>query len=88
MLESISSADGMLCVDFFEDPAGGYGFEHLRADPEDQGRWTAVGGSGGLRYQSANDAVDAARATVAWLTSEALARQRVETWQAQPAPPP
>ena len=28
MLESISSSEGGVCVDFFEGPARGFGFEH------------------------------------------------------------
>jgi hypothetical protein len=82
-LESISSSDGTLCVDFFEDPAGGYGFEHLRADPEDRGRWTAVGNYGGLRYATASEAVDAAEAAIVWLTGEAWAGQRLDAWRSQ-----
>lgn len=85
-MESISSRDGTLCVDFFEDPAGGYGFEHLRADPEDRGRWTAVGNSAGLRYPSAGQAVEAAEAAVVWLTEEAFARQRLDSWRSELAP--
>lgn len=74
----------MFCVDFFEDPrGGGYGFEHFRADPEDQGRWTAVGNSGGLRFSTAAAAIDAAEAAVAWLASESWASERVASWRSQ-----
>jgi len=67
VLESIPSDDGMLCVDLFEDPAGSFGFEHLRAEPEDAGRWTIVGGFSSVRYDSALDAALAARTAVRWL---------------------
>ena len=67
VLESYASPDNLSCVDLFEDPAGGFGFELLRADPEDGGRWTAVGGFGAVRYDSAAEAGDAASAAVAWL---------------------
>ena len=33
VLTSVSSADGAYCVDLFEDPNGGYGFEHFRSEP-------------------------------------------------------
>lgn len=82
-MESISSNDGTLCIDFFEDPTGGYGFEHLRADAEDQGRWTAIGNSGGLGYQTADEAVDAAAAAILWLTAEVWANQRLESWRSR-----
>lgn len=82
MLESVTSADRLLCVDFFERPGGGYGFEHLRADPEDQGRWTPVGNLAGTSYTSLAGAADAAQAAVGWLTSEAAAVRQIETWLA------
>lgn len=66
VLESIPFDDGTLCVDLFEDPAGGFGFEHMRSDPEDGGRWTIVGGFSSARYDSALDAALAARTAVPW----------------------
>jgi hypothetical protein len=66
VLESISSSDGMLCVDFFDDPEDRYGFEHFRCDPEDQGRWIAIGGYASLRFESAMEAAEAAAHDVAW----------------------
>ena len=72
----------MLCVDFFEDPDGGYGFEHLRADPEDGGRWTAVGNFGGGRYPTAAEATAAAARSVGWLSEEPAAGQRLTAWRA------
>lgn len=83
--ESIPSADGLLCVDFFEDPNGGFGFEHFRADPEDGGRWTAVGTHGGGRYPSVGDAVAAAQDAVAWLTGEAGAAEQLARFLASSA---
>jgi hypothetical protein len=38
VLHSVESDDRRLCVDFFEDSGGQFGFELLRADPEDGGR--------------------------------------------------
>lgn len=81
VLESVSSGDMSLCVDFFEDPDGGYGFEHLRADPEDGGRWTAIGSHAGVRFRTALDAADAAAAAVPWLGHETAARTLLEHWK-------
>ena len=67
VLESIPFDDGTLCVDLFEDPAGGFGFGHLRSESEDGGRWTIVGGFSSARYDSALDAALAARTAVPWL---------------------
>ena len=86
VLESIPSSDGGLCVDFFEDPAGGFGFEHLRADPEDGGRWTAVGGFGGAIYSSAQLAADAALAGVSWLSSDMSAYRSWDRWKTETCP--
>ncbi len=80
MLNSISSADGMFCVDFFRRPRSGFGFEHFRADPEDAGRWTVVGGFGSGHYTQAFDAATAAADSVGWLTTEPAARRAWEDW--------
>lgn len=66
-MESIPSEDGTLCVDLFEGPSGKFGFEHLRADVEDSGRWSIVGGFSSARYASPLDAALAARDAVHWL---------------------
>ena len=66
VLESVASPDNLHCVDVFEDPAGGFGFELLRVDPEDGGRWTAVGGFGGSRHERLADAIAAAANSVGW----------------------
>jgi len=70
VLESVASADRAFCVDFFEDPAGGFGFEHLRADPEDDGRWTAIGGFGTSRFESSDLAAAAAADAIAWFNRQ------------------
>src|SRR6476620_10705345 len=46
---SIESDDHWLCVDFFEDPAGGFGFEPFRSDPA-TGGWTPISGYSALRF--------------------------------------
>ena len=70
VLDSVASPDGLFCVDLFEDPAGGFGFELLRTDPEDGGRWTAVGGYGSTRFDDAERARVAAAETVRWFGPE------------------
>jgi len=67
VIESIESDDHDLCVDFFEHPDGGFGFEHFRADPEDRGRWTAVGGFAAGRYVTLTAAAEAALRAIPWL---------------------
>ena len=74
VLTSVSSADGAYCVDLFEDPNGGYGFEHFRSEPEDNGRWTPVGAFGGARFSSAAEAGRAASVAVYWVAQDRRAR--------------
>lgn len=81
VLESIGDDDGGLCVDFFEHPDGGFGFEHFRADPEDRGRWTPVGGFSTVRYDTALEAVDVAVASVSWLRLQPHARTSLRRWR-------
>ncbi len=81
VLESINSDDAALCVDFFEDPAGGFGFEHFRSDPEDGGRWTAIGGFSGARYETGLAAAVAAHEAVPWLRRQATASQSYSQWK-------
>jgi hypothetical protein len=57
------------CVDIFRRGDGTFGFETFRRDPEDQGVWTAVGGTVDLVYPSADEADAAARAATPWLAS-------------------
>ncbi len=67
--ESVASDDGGLCVDLFEDPAGGFGFEQFRSDPEDGGGWTPISGFSASRYDSLGAAAQAARAAVPWFAA-------------------
>ena len=66
VLDSVASPDNLFCVDLFEDPAGGFGFELLRTDPEDGGRWTAVGGYASTRFESVEHARRSAADAVRW----------------------
>ena len=82
VLQSIPCDDGAMCVDFFEDPSGGYGFELLRLDPEDAGRWTAVGGFGAARYASDTASAGAACEANLWLVRHLRAKQSLDLWLA------
>jgi hypothetical protein len=67
VLSSVASEDSSLCVDFFEHPTGGFGFEQFRSDPEDGGAWTPISGYSATRYDTIEEAVEHARARVTWL---------------------
>lgn len=77
---SVASDDGSMCADFFECPDGGFGFEHFRAEPEDGGRWTAIGGHAAARYDSIAAAAIAGRDSVAWLTTNPGAAATWHEW--------
>lgn len=78
--ESIPSEDGYHCIDLFEDGEGLVGFELLRADPEDAGRWTAVGGFGGKRFSNRASVAAAAVAAVPWIAPSEDARHGLDAW--------
>ena len=67
MVRSIESPDRSYCVDFFERPAGGFGYEQFRADPEDGGSWTPISGFAARHFESVDAALTDARLTVSWL---------------------
>jgi hypothetical protein len=80
VLTSIESGDRNLCVDFFEDPDGGFGFEQFRSDPEDGGGWTPISGYSASRYATLVEATERARGVVGWLTSHPSADRALRTW--------
>ena len=65
VLDSVESGDGLYCVDLFEDPGGGFGFEHFRLEPED-GAWAPLGYAA-TRFDGPEEAIAAAERTVPWL---------------------
>ncbi|CAO5183043.1 hypothetical protein FAIPA1_40295 [Frankia sp. AiPs1] len=67
MLASHQTPEADRCVDVFRRPAGTFGFEEFRRDPEDMGAWTPVLYFSGLEYPSPEATLDAACATVPWL---------------------
>jgi hypothetical protein len=72
--DSVESDDRRLCVDFFEDPDGGFGFEQFRFDPEDGG-WTPISAYAGVRYATADEAVRRALELIPWLADAAAWRR-------------
>ena len=65
VLDSIESDDGHSCVDLFQWPDGGLGFEHFRLSPED-GAWAPLGYAA-TRFDGPEEAIAAAERTVPWL---------------------
>lgn len=70
VFRSIENFEHDRCVDFFSRPDGTHGFEEFRRDPEDQGAWTPVQYYSGRVYPSQEDALAAAKQSVAWLAEE------------------
>lgn len=68
VLASIENAEHDRCVDLFRRPDGSFGFEEFRRDPEDAGAWTPVQFFAGMRFATRDEAMEAARRAVAWLT--------------------
>ena len=67
VLNSIETDDGLRCVDIFQRGDRSFGFEEYRRDPEDGRGWSMVGGFGGQRYETQDQALDSAIACVPWL---------------------
>ena len=67
VLSSIETPEGDRCVDIFERDDGSFGFEEWRRDPESVSGWFAVGQYAGRIFETADAALAAARARVAWL---------------------
>lgn len=68
VVRNFESYDGAYCVDIFVRPDGAYGFEHFRRDVEDGGAWTPIGGYSSRTFESAQIALDSARASVGWMS--------------------
>ena len=80
VLESVQySAEG-LCIDFFEHPDGGYGFEQFRRDPEDQGSWTQLSYFSAQRFPTVPEAITAAEAAIEWLSLDPIAARQLKSW--------
>jgi len=80
VLTSIADADSGRCVDLFERPTGGFGFEEFRADPEDVGGWTAIGGHSAVRCATRSEAAARAIDAVTWLREQPRSRDSLTSW--------
>jgi hypothetical protein len=67
VLTSVESPDRSYCVDFFERPTGGFGYEQFRSDPEDGGTWTPISGFAAKHFEGVDAAITDARLRVSWL---------------------
>ncbi len=64
---SIETPDGGRCVDLFRRPAGSFGFEEYRRDPEDGRGWFPIGFHADSAFPTEAAALAEARERVAWL---------------------
>ena len=71
---SIETPEGTRCVDVFERGDGSFGFEEYRREPEDPSGWYQIGFYSDQTFSSEEAALEAARASVAWL-AEVLERR-------------
>lgn len=67
VIRSVNLPGDAICVDVFRRPDGSFGFDEFRRDPEDRRGWFAIGHHGTARFGTADAALSAARASVAWL---------------------
>lgn len=67
VIRSINLDGGMICVDVFVRPDGSYGFDEFCRDPEDGRGWYSIGHHGSARFKLFDDALAAAKNSVAWL---------------------
>jgi len=58
------------CVDVIKRADGTFGFKEFRRDPEDRGGWTLLSYNPQGIYATEEQAVAAARASVAWLRDQ------------------
>jgi hypothetical protein len=74
VFDSVENDEHDRCVDLFRRPDGSFGFELIRRDVEDEGRWTPVAYYAGVAYSSRDEAMEAAIAAVVWL-AEAVGKR-------------
>jgi hypothetical protein len=58
------------CVDIIRRADGTFGFKEFRRDPEDRGGWMLVSYNPQWIFSTEEEALAAARATVAWLREQ------------------
>jgi hypothetical protein len=69
VIRSLHNDEVDRCVDVLKHEDGTFGFKEFRRDPEDSGRWTLVRDNP-RKYPTEEQAIAAARATVAWLNDD------------------
>jgi hypothetical protein len=67
VIRSLHNAEVDRCVDILRHDDGTFGLKEFRRDPEDRGGWTLVSYNPRRTYPTEEEAIAAARATVAWL---------------------
>jgi hypothetical protein len=67
VLASLENPHGDYCVDIFVRTDGSFGFEEFRRDPEDGGVWYSLNRHSHQVFDSEEDALAQAKASVAWL---------------------
>jgi hypothetical protein len=70
VIRSLHSVAVDRCVDILRHDDGTFGFKEFRRDPEDRGGWTLIGYNPRRTYPTEEEAIAAARTTVAWLQDE------------------
>jgi hypothetical protein len=75
VVASLHNDDVDRCVDVIRHPDGSFGLKEFRRDPEDGGGWTLVSHNPRAVFATQQQAVAAARASVAWLRSANTVRR-------------
>ena len=69
--KSISSDEGLRCIDIFRREDNSFGFEEYRTDPEANEGWFKIGFSEELtKFASEEEAFDEACETIPWLNQK------------------
>jgi hypothetical protein len=82
VIATLHNGDGDRCVKIVKRADGTFGLREFRKDPEDAGGWTLVSDSPTANHATKEQALDAARAGVAWLGEIA------SPWDPPPLTPP
>jgi hypothetical protein len=77
VIRSLHNHEVDRCVDIIKHEDGTFGFKEFRRDSEDGGGWTLVGYNPQRTYATAEEAMAAAKAGVAWLRHEQTPEEHV-----------
>lgn len=70
VLKSVNASGDLLCVDFFQRADDGFGYEEYRRDTETGEGWFPVGFHSQRKFETLWQAMQDARARLAWLEDE------------------